>query len=259
MYRIEREAIILERLKAGDVVKLTDLAELTRASDVTIRRDLSRLEARGLVERSHGCARLAGREGTAAHDRAHAEKEVVARIAATLVQDGDHIFLGAGTTCTLLARHLHSEKKHLMVMTTNLDAVTELTRAKSTNRVSILGGEVQVETNYVETLDEYTLAVLQRLYFDKVFITVNGIDFDHGHSILKQQQLPLYHHLMAQSAAFYVIADSRKFGRRAFVHLCDIDAVRHIVTVRRMRDRHRQAFERHGIEAITDEKNGANE
>ena len=110
-------------------------------------------------------------------------------------------------------------------MTPNLDAALELTRTSSVH-VTILGGEVQVETNYIETLDEYTLAFLQRFYFDKTFITVNGIDFNYGYSILKQQQLPLYHHLMESSAGFYVIADSEKFERRTFVRLCDMDAVR---------------------------------
>ena len=100
-------------------------------------------------------------------------------------------------------------------MTPNLDAALELTRTSSVH-VTILGGEVQVETNYIETLDEYTLAFLQRFYFDKTFITVNGIDFNYGYSILKQQQLPLYHHLMESSAGFYVIADSEKFERRTF-------------------------------------------
>ena len=175
MFQIEREKAILESLKDGKVAKPKDLCELTGASDVTIRRDLRRLEKRGLIRRWHGCAQIAGGESAwfPAAGMASPEKERVARIAAQLVCDGDNIFLGAGTTCTALARFLR-QHKNLSVMTPNLDAALELTRTSSVH-VTILGGEVQVETNYIETLDEYTLAFLQRFYFDKTFITVNGI------------------------------------------------------------------------------------
>ncbi|MEG0936322.1 MAG: hypothetical protein RSJ41_12225, partial [Clostridia bacterium] len=88
------------------------------------------------------------------------------------------------------------------------------------------------------------------LYFDKVFITVNGIDFDAGYSILKQKQLPLYHHLLENSANFYVMADSTKFGRRAFVHLCDMSAIAHIVTTRAIRDKYREAFDKYAIQVF---------
>lgn len=254
MFRVEREKIVLDRLQNGDAVSPKELAALTGASEVTIRRDLCLLEERGLIRRWHGCAQLAGVEESAwaksSAGRSYAEKEEVARIAAEHVNDGDNIFLGAGTTCTLLARHL-KQKKNLTVMTPNLDAVMELKHIKSV-RVSILGGEVQVETNYVETLDEYILAVLYRLYFDKSFITVNGIDFDYGYSILKQQQLPLYHHLMENSATFYVIADSGKFNRRAFVHLCEMDAVKNVVTSRRVRERYAAEFASRGIDVFSD-------
>ena len=253
MFRIEREKIILDRLKNG-IAKPAELAELTGASDVTIRRDLVIMEQQKLIRRSHGCVQIfdgassvPAREASA---RAYGEKERIARIAAEHVKDGDNIFLGAGTTCTLLAKHL-KEKKNLTVMTPNLDAVSELSRTKAI-RVSILGGEVQVETNYVETLDEYILAILHRLYFDKVFITVNGIDFAYGYSILKQKQLPLYHHLLANAAEFYVLADSTKFDRRAFVRLCDMDAVHKIVTVRPVREKYSEEFARYGIEVFSD-------
>ena len=251
LFRIEREKIIMDRLK-GSIARPSELAELTGASDVTIRRDLVLLEQRKLIRRSHGCVQLYGNDMPADTSTAcaYGEKERVARIAAEHVMDGDNVFLGAGTTCTLLAKHL-KEKMNLTVMTPNLDAVSELSRTKSI-RVSILGGEVQVETNYVETLDEYIVAILHRLYFDKVFITVNGIDFGYGCSILKQKQLPLYHHLLNNSAEFYVIADSTKFDRRAFVRMCDMNAIHKIVTLRSVRDRYAGEFERLGIEVFSD-------
>lgn len=90
MFQIEREKAILESLKDGKVAKPKDLCELTGASDVTIRRDLRRLEKRGLIRRWHGCAQIAGGESAwfPAAGMASPEKERVARIAAQLVCDG---------------------------------------------------------------------------------------------------------------------------------------------------------------------------
>ncbi|MEG0767061.1 MAG: DeoR family transcriptional regulator, partial [Clostridia bacterium] len=58
MFRIEREKIILQRMQDGSAVKPSELAALTGASSVTIRRDLCLLEQRGLIFRSHGCAQM---------------------------------------------------------------------------------------------------------------------------------------------------------------------------------------------------------
>ena len=94
----------------------------------------------------------------------------------------------------------------------------------------LLGGDVHVGSNYIETLDEYTIESLRRLYFDKVFLTVNGVDLEYGYSINSRLQPPLYRHLLDNSRDFYLLADRHKFGKRAFAYFCAIDRIANVVT-----------------------------
>ena len=55
------------------------------------------------------------------------------------------------------------------------------------------------------------MPILKRLYFDKVFVTVDGIDFEFGYSIRKQLQLSLFQHLLRNSKEFYCLANAAKF------------------------------------------------
>ena len=228
MFDVDRKKRIMSYLTVVETASPAQIQSVMGASLSTIRRDLRQMENEGLVLRSHGYVQLASLPGAPMEPSHAEEKRRIGQAAAALVQDGDTIFLGSGTTCTYLGRYL-SEKKDLTIMTNNFDVVLDLTRFQNF-RVSILGGEVQVEPGYVETMDEYTILILKRLYFDKVFVTVNGIDFKYGYSILKQLQLNLYQHLLDNCKDFYCLADSSKFNKRTYVRFCGIDDIHKIVT-----------------------------
>ena len=248
MYQAEREARIMEYLSRAQIASPAQLQAVTGASLATVRRDLNDMQARNMVHRSHGYVQLcdyASLPTTPAHME---EKERIAAAAAAQIQDGDILFLGSGTTCTCLARHLQG-KKNLTIMTINLDVVQELTRLEGV-KLSLLGGEVRVEDGYVETLDEYTMQLLKRLYFDKVFVTVNGIDLEFGYSIRMQLQLSLFQHLLRNSKEFYCLADASKFNKRAYVQFCPIDAIPRLVTTREMPSAYAERYAQKGIEVI---------
>lgn len=248
MYQAEREARIVEYLSRVQIASPAQLQKLTGASIATVRRDLNDLEVQGRVRRSHGYAQLCAAAPLPAIPAHMEEKERIAAIAAAQVQDGDILFLGSGTTCTCLARHLRG-KKNLTIMTINLDVIQELTRLEGV-KLSLLGGEVRVEDGYVETLDEYTMQLLKRLYFDKVFVTVNGIDLEFGYSIRMQLQLSLFQHLLRNSKAFYCLADASKFDKRAYVQFCSIDAIPKLVTSREMPPAYAERYAQNGVEVI---------
>lgn len=249
MYSSERTQSILEYLSRVHTASTNQIQQLTGASIATVRRDLNEMEKNGLVQRAHGYVRIVGAKPVATEDpKITEDKEQVAIIAASQVNDGDTIFLGSGTTCTFLAKHLCG-KENLTIMTINLDVVEELSRLKNV-KLSILGGDVHVEAGYIETMDEYTIQTLKRLYFEKVFVTVNGIDFEYGYSIRKQLQLSLFQHLLRNSKEFFCLADDSKFNRRTYMQFCPIDAIHKIVTTDDVRDRYAAQFAMHGIEVI---------
>src|ERR1700712_1002736 len=107
----ERRRLILEAVQQHGVISMREAAALIGTSEVTARRDLRHLAEEGLVRRTHGGA-------TASHainreapflekaQQAAAEKEAIAAVAASMVDHGDAIAFGPGTTTLSLARCL---------------------------------------------------------------------------------------------------------------------------------------------------------
>lgn len=252
----ERRKIILEYLKNHEFATSEELAGLTGASLATVRRDLVELSRQKLIIKNYGSVRAVDYEdvirqaaGGYRADPYYEHKEAIARQARMLISEGDIIFLGSGLTCNLLAKSI-KDMTNITIVTTNINAVNELAVPDSKISILLLGGNVNVEKNYMETLDEYTIDALKRLYFNKAFFTVDGIQLDTGYSINNRAQLPLYKYLVSNSQNVYLLADHHKFDRRAFAHLGDMDLFRHILTTGELDSQYDAYFKEHGIECI---------
>src|SRR5437588_429088 len=96
MFAEERQTAILGELRKNGKVTVEELTAAFSVSAPTIRADLSRLEERGLLRRTHGGAIRASAtlfEPPYAERQVmrHAEKRAIARAAAALVKDGETI------------------------------------------------------------------------------------------------------------------------------------------------------------------------
>ena len=193
----ERERRLLERLQEQGSLALTEACALTGASVATTRRDFELLQEKGLAQRTHGGLQLPKKEepkgylqGTAILNHTDEEKYRIAQEAAASVKAGESVFLGAGKTCNMLASMLQNVER-LTVVTTSITAVLELAECPNAS-VTLLGGDVHAGKNYIETLDPDISHVLRGFYFDKVFITVDGIDLERGYTVNNKNQIGLY-------------------------------------------------------------------
>ena len=106
-------------------VTVGELAERFGVSIDTVRRDLDQLAAEGILVRTYGGAvslSTVSRTDRAVDQRLtvqEQEKEKIAALAATLVQDGSTIMINGGTTTLALARNL-GQHRDLTVATNNL-------------------------------------------------------------------------------------------------------------------------------------------
>ena len=228
----EREKIILDYLNEHELVSTIQLCEMTGASVATVRRDLNNMHKQHLLEKTHGGAKrlLAYSAALSAYGRKYdacfLEKDAVADTAAKIIQSGEVIFLGSGEICTLVGRHL-KETDRLTVVTTNVNLVLEL--APKGHQILLLGGDIRVGNDSIDTLGEYAMEEIKGLYFDKVFLTVDGIDLESGYSIADRQRFPLYQYVMKNCRDSYLLADSSPFDRRAFMHICPIEQIPHAI------------------------------
>jgi DeoR/GlpR family transcriptional regulator of sugar metabolism len=148
MQRSLRHKLIVQSVRTGDHLHVDQLAELTGASAVTIRRDLAELEAHGLVRRIHGGAARAAKfgEDVPYRIRAGEEQEAKARLAeaaAALINDYDSLVIDNGTTCHAVALELAG--RPVTALCLSLHAAGALAAVPGA-RVIVPGGPVEPDT-----------------------------------------------------------------------------------------------------------------
>lgn len=231
MFAAERRQRILELMRANGAASLRDLAQAVQSSEVTVRRDLRVLEADGLLNRHHGGATLPGalsREPTYAQKAqvAAAEKAAIAELAASLVEDGDAIVIGAGTTTQLFAQQLtrHAE---LAVVTNSLLVAQALANAPRVE-VVVTGGTLRGSIHaLVGSAAEQSLA---RLRVRRAFISGNGLTPERGLSTPNVQVGTVDRALAAAAEEIVVLADHTKIGADTMVQTVPADEIDHLVT-----------------------------
>ncbi|MFD3733747.1 DeoR/GlpR family DNA-binding transcription regulator [Streptomyces sp. NPDC058632] len=208
-----------EILRLATTTGLASVEELSRHFGVTastIRRDLARLTADGRLARTYGGAMALNAHPEASlrqrTGEAYAQKRAIARWAAAQVQPGETLLLDAGSTIGALAHELRTAQD-LTVATTGLTALHELADVESVH-VECLGGTLRpLSQAFVGPLTE---AALERMTFDRVFLSADGVTADGGicEADLRQTRLK---ELMARRATHtYVLAHAAKLGRAPF-------------------------------------------
>ena len=173
MYATERQQQILDLARRDGRVEHQELAESLDVTPETVRRDLTVLERRGLVRRTHGGAIPVERLGfePAVPDREGrmaGQKERIAKAALDEVPDGGAVLLDAGTTTVRLAELLPNDRE-LTVVTHALPVATVLaTRPNVT--LHLLGGTVRGRT--LAAVGAWTEQAMRDIYADVAFDTV---------------------------------------------------------------------------------------
>ena len=249
----EREKLILQRLQEHGTISLAEACAETGASIATIRRDFDALEKRGLGERSYGVLHLPVRQsqrrryvnGTEILNDFDREKQRIAQEAAAQVRSGESIFIGAGKTCNMLAASL-CDVEHLTVVTTSITAVLELAQTPGIS-LALLGGDVHTGKSYIETLDQDISHTLRGYYFDKVFLSAEGMDLERGYTVQDKSRTALYTQLSRMTRRLYMLIDSGKFDRRAFATVFPPDKPCRVISTQNMPKKFADFYSQKGI------------
>jgi DeoR family fructose operon transcriptional repressor len=217
----ERHRIILQLLNDKNVVKIQEIMELTNSSESTIRRDLSLLEEQKFLKRIHGGAsRLQGKlkepSMVEKSSKNLQEKKQIAKYAASLVEEGDCIYLDAGSTVIEMIEFLSI--KNIAVVTNGLMHLPLLVNKGIPTY--LIGGLAKSKTNAF--IGRGALAGLDLYRFDKCFIGVNGIHPQFGFTTPDQEEAMVKQKAISLSREAYVLADSTKFTEISFAKITDI-------------------------------------
>src|SRR5579871_1318102 len=146
----ERRRRICEFLRAEGRVTVEALAQRFGTSQVTIRADLSALEAAGALVRTHGGALLRDEEDEPLDVKQlqhHAEKVRIAQAAVAMISDGETLILDSGTTTAEIARALRKAQFRSINVITNALNVAALLMDVPSVRLIMLGGILRRESN----------------------------------------------------------------------------------------------------------------
>ena len=249
MLALERRNLILEKLQAEKRVVVSELSQLYEVSEETIRRDLDKLEKEGLATKSYGGAVI--NEDVSIDlpfnirkNQNVSGKQQMADIAASLVQEGDHIFLDASTTAVFIAKTL-KEKERLTVITNSMEILLELSDVSGWNIISTGG---VMKEGYLAFLGSKTEDAIRSYYVDKVIISCKALDHEWG--IMESQEAfgTTKKAMIASGREKILVVDSTKFDQTAFSvagKLRDIDVV---VTDRKPSEKWLAHFAEEGVE-----------
>ncbi|MGI5457849.1 DeoR/GlpR family DNA-binding transcription regulator [Streptomyces sp. CA-249302] len=222
-----RHQLILQALRSGGTASVANLAEQLDASAATVRRDLLKLEADGLLTRVHGGA-VVEEDQPSFTEAAAVEvgvKDAIAARAAEMIEDGQSVVLDSGTTVHRLALQLKGRR--LTVITNNLAVYEELKDAEHID-LMLLGGMVIRESRM---LDGFMAEDnLRQVHADWLFMGACGLR--PGGQVMDTTvvEVPARRAMIAASDKVVLLADRSKFPGTGMVKICDPEDLDVLVT-----------------------------
>jgi len=226
-----RRTLILSDLYRSHVLDIVELARKLNVSEMTIRRDLTKLEQEGLIHRTHGGAISSHAPSTEPpFPKRSTEnvtaKESIGKLAAQLICDGDKIALDVGTTTLEVARNINNFH-NLTILTTSI-RIAYLFLNQSNIHVIIPGGVIRPLEGSL--IGEFTQKFFKGIYFDKLFLGIGGIDAGAGLTEYNLDEALVKRSLVQCAKEIIVVADKSKFNRTAFSEVAPISSIHHFIT-----------------------------
>lgn len=257
MFAVERikkiKEIVYERKKV-DVITLSN--ELS-VSDVTIRRDLEKLESENFLTRSHGGAILneylnsietqliLPLDTSNAHDKLN-----IGKLCSNMVSDNDTIILGPGATCRYIAKNLEN-KRNLRVITSDILVAAELIKLSDSSDIKVVltGGDVEA-SNY-QLAGRIAEKAFDNYYVNIAFVEVDGVSLDRGYSVETVDKGFIIKAITSASKDIVAVCDYTKFNNISFSPLGHIDMFRRVVSNEQTPDEFKKYYFENNIQLVT--------
>lgn len=224
----ERRLEILKRINLDRRVSVVDLSQVFGVSQVTIRADLEALSQESRILRTHGGAVLV--EGTpelslSLRKKQNIEmKDRIGEKAASMIADGEAIFLDTSSTALALTRYL--KRHHELTVVTNSLAVAQSLLDAPGVSVVMPGGMLQKDTFSLIGIEG--INQLNRYNLQKGFFGANGIALREGLTDVDAAVAEVKKAMIRLCRERYAIIDSSKWGRvglASFAAIVDLDGI----------------------------------
>ena len=226
--KLRRLNNILDYVKTYGVCSYDNLCEHFNVSLSTIRRDIDELEKEEKIEKVYGGVKLTDsyknedfNSGLYKYDFA---KDNIAKKACELIEDGDIVLLGSGSTVAHMIKHL-KERRNITLITNNLAVLNETLNCNF-NVVGI-GGNLDKTTMSFVGLQ--SIKQLEQLNANKCFISCNGIN-QHTITNVTDLEADIKKTQINISDKIVLLADHNKFNNVSLYSFANINDIDYLIT-----------------------------
>jgi DeoR family myo-inositol catabolism operon transcriptional repressor len=232
-------------------VSLDDLMKVFKVSKNTIRRDVQELVERGDFKKVYGGvtvnddkrAKLESFQDRQVQNQT--EKEMIGKVAANYVEDGDIIFIDSGTTTIEMIESII--KKQVTIITNSLDLIWRALPYENLNVITA-GGILKRKTNsfgslkYMDTLNAYNI--------NKAFMASTGVSLSNGVTNASPFESELKASIVNRCSEVFLLVDHDKFDKYGLMTYCRLDEIDYLVTDRMPSEAYQNYAEKNDIQLI---------
>jgi DeoR/GlpR family transcriptional regulator of sugar metabolism len=234
MFAAQRMQKIRELLLEVEVIDIPSLSQKLDVSEVTIRRDLDKLEKEGFIKKTYGGAVLnrdfkGSRDIPAASSHAPENDDnikMITDIALRMINGDEAIFLGGGPISRNIARNINGVKR-LMVVTNDIFVVSELYNNPDV-KITVTGGELAAASGVM--VGPRVISTLQEVYVSKAFMDIKGVDLKFGYSMDSYDEAVVIKEIINISKESIALADFSKFGSICYARLGDLNIFKKVIS-----------------------------
>jgi len=226
--KMERLDEIVKLVSEFEKIDVNTLSDKLKVSKVTIRKDLDKLEMKGLLHREHGYAVLNSGDDLNVRLSFHYDtKRKIAQEAAKIVADNETIIIESGSTCALLAEEICRTKKNVKIIT-NSYFIADYVRKVDSCKIILLGGEFQNDSQV--TVGPLLKEMIQFFHVEHAFVGTDGYDEELGFTGKDLMRSEVVQYMSEASDKMIVLTDSSKFDKRGTVKRFGLRQVSQVVT-----------------------------
>ncbi len=247
-----RKKSILKLLEQKDEISIQEIVARCNTSEITVRRDLTLLEKKGLLKRVHGGAvrnsvisEIFGFDNNALS--CSSQKMDICKLAASHIEENDTIYMDCGTTVYFLAQFL-STFNHLRVITNSLPVVSELMPHPHIS-VYLIGGELD---NARKALyGPMTENLLSRYKADKAFIGAGGVSLSSGLSSNHEKEASITLKMAEAADKVYLLCDSSKIEKNSYFNYSPLSLIDYLITDKKIMPATLELYRSKNINVLT--------
>ena len=218
---------ILDIISNNQKIKVADLSKMLNVSEVTVRKDLAKLEKDGLLRREHGFAAPVDNDDIGNRLSFNYDvKRKIAQNALSIIKDGETVMIESGSCCAILAEEIAANRRDVKIITNSV-FIASFIRHKPFAHVILMGGEFQNEAQVM--VGPLVRKCAENFLVDKFFIGTDGFN-EHGAMSGDMMRAEAVRDMSASAENVIILTESKKFSQTGIVPLLPFEKISAIYT-----------------------------